>query len=84
LNKIDQGIEAVELIEAEIDTLMRRMIETDPDAMLRLERLMYRLRIENKVRVYSERNSNIPKISRETAAEGLSLPDPLPYLRKMH
>lgn len=52
MQKIDQGIEAVEVLEAEIDTLMRRMIEVDSDAFLRLERLFSRLRIERAVEAH--------------------------------
>lgn len=50
--KVDQGIETVELIEAEIDCLMRRMMEVDPDAVLRLERLLSKLRIERAVEAH--------------------------------
>lgn len=52
MEKIDQGIEAIELIEAEIYSLMRRMMETDPDAVLRLERLLSKLRIERAVEAH--------------------------------
>lgn len=47
--KIDQGIESIELLECEIDTLMRRLIEVDSDALHRLEKLFSRLRIERIV-----------------------------------
>lgn len=49
MEKIDQGIEATEVLEAEIDVLMRRLIETDPDGFLRIEKLLSKLRIERAV-----------------------------------
>jgi hypothetical protein len=49
MERIDQGIESAELIEAEIDTLMRRLAEVDPDANLRLEKLFRKFRIETAV-----------------------------------
>lgn len=42
----DQGIEAVELLEAEIECLIRRMIEVDPDAIHRVEKLFHRVKIQ--------------------------------------
>lgn len=49
MKRIDQGIESSELIEAEIDHLVRRLIETDTDAMLRIEKLLSKIRIERAV-----------------------------------
>lgn len=50
--KIDQGVESTVLIEAEIETLMRRLQETDPDALLRLEKLFSKFRIERAVEAH--------------------------------
>ncbi len=44
--KIDQGIESSELIECEIDCLMRRLAEVDPDALHKIERLVSKIRVE--------------------------------------
>ncbi len=49
MEKIDQGVESTEILEYEIDTLMRRMLEVDPDGLLRLEKLFAKLRIERAV-----------------------------------
>lgn len=56
--QIDQGIESSELIEAEIDTLMRRLIETDANAMLRIETLLSRIRGEALVERQDEVSSD--------------------------
>jgi hypothetical protein len=49
MEQIDQGIESTELIEAEIDHLIRRLMETDPDALLRIEKLLEKIRSETVV-----------------------------------
>lgn len=49
MQKIDQGIEDVMVLEAEIDTLMRRLVEVDADAVMRIEKLVSRLKIERAV-----------------------------------
>lgn len=51
MQKIDQGIESVEILEAEIDALMRRLLEVDANAMLRIERLLSQIRREQTVKV---------------------------------
>lgn len=53
MEKIDQGIESPELLTAEIDTLIRRLIDTDPDAMLRIETLLSKIRGEALVEKHS-------------------------------
>lgn len=49
MEKVDQGIESPELLEAEIDTLMRRLMLTDHDAIYRIEKLVCKLRVERAV-----------------------------------
>lgn len=56
MSQIDLGVESTELIEAEIDTLMRRMIETDPNAMLRIEQLVARVRVQCIVERWSDKD----------------------------
>lgn len=49
MEKVDQGVESVELLEAEIETLMMRLEETDPDALLRLEKVFAKFRVRRSV-----------------------------------
>lgn len=49
MEQVDQGIEAVEILEAEIYELMRRLSEVDPDGPTRLEKLYAKLRVERAV-----------------------------------
>lgn len=45
MERIDQGIDPVVLLEAEIEILAMRLVEVDPDAILRLEKLLARVRV---------------------------------------
>ncbi len=49
MEKQDHLIDSISLIEGEIHELMRRLVQTDPDAILRLEKLLQRVRIERCV-----------------------------------
>lgn len=40
---------APDMIEAEIETLMTRLLDMDPDAMLRLEALLHRMRVRHSI-----------------------------------
>lgn len=46
---MDQINNSVNLIEHEIEFLMHRLEETDPDALLRLEKIFYKFRIRRLV-----------------------------------
>lgn len=46
MDPIDQGIESVEHIQAELQKLMRRLVEVDPDAVLRIEMIFKEVRME--------------------------------------
>lgn len=49
MQAVDQGIESKEILIAEIDTLMRRLILTEIDALTMLESLFQKLRVERAV-----------------------------------
>lgn len=49
MEKPEHVFDHVELLTAEIEVLMIRLQEVDPDAMLRLEKLMSKMRIRISV-----------------------------------
>lgn len=46
---VDQGIEFPEELEYQIEYMMFRLVEVDPDAIMRIERIMHRVRIRRIV-----------------------------------
>ena len=52
VEKIDPGIETAVLLAAEIDVLIRRLLETDPDGLLRVEQVLRKIRVERCVERY--------------------------------
>lgn len=43
-NQVGFDCDSITLIEAEIEALMHRLLETDPDAIYRLEKLLAKIR----------------------------------------
>lgn len=49
MEKIDQGIESTELLEAEIDNLLRRLIYTTPNGAFRVHQVVKKVLNESVV-----------------------------------
>lgn len=54
MERMDHCVDSATLLEAEIDALMTRLLEMDPDAMTRLERMLSKMRVRRAVERHAQ------------------------------